>query len=51
MFILTFYCNIYFSKYEEDSPPQPNLKNKCEDPYSNQSQFNGFHTAKTELAS
>ncbi|KAE9530513.1 hypothetical protein AGLY_010975 [Aphis glycines] len=41
------------SKYDDDSPPriQPNIKNKREDSsYSNQSQFNGFHTAKTELA-
>ncbi|XP_050053614.1 fidgetin-like protein 1 isoform X2 [Aphis gossypii] len=40
------------SKYDDDSPPriQPNIKNKREDSsYSNQSQFNGFHTAKTEL--
>ncbi|XP_060840485.1 fidgetin-like protein 1 isoform X1 [Rhopalosiphum padi] len=40
------------SKYDEDSPPHihPSIKNKCEEPsYSNQSQFNGFHTAKTEL--
>ncbi|XP_025206779.1 fidgetin-like protein 1 isoform X2 [Melanaphis sacchari] len=40
------------SNYDEDSPPhiQPNIKNKREEPsYSNQSQFNGFHTAKTEL--
>lgn len=41
------------SKYDEESPPpiQPNLKNKRQEPitYSSQSQFNGFHTAKTEL--
>ncbi|XP_015368967.1 PREDICTED: fidgetin-like protein 1 isoform X2 [Diuraphis noxia] len=37
------------SKYDEDSPPKLSLKNKREETYSNQSQFNGFHTAKTEL--
>ncbi|XP_022172151.1 fidgetin-like protein 1 isoform X2 [Myzus persicae] len=37
------------SKYYEDSPPRPNLKNKREEPSSNQSKRNGFHTAKTEL--
>ncbi|XP_016662193.1 fidgetin-like protein 1 isoform X1 [Acyrthosiphon pisum] len=37
------------SKYDEDSSPQPILKNKREEPYINQSQLNGFHTAKTEL--
>lgn len=40
------------SKYDDDSPPhiQPSIKNKREESsYSNQSQINGFHTAKTEL--
>ncbi|XP_060880856.1 fidgetin-like protein 1 isoform X3 [Metopolophium dirhodum] len=37
------------SNYDEDSPTQPILKNKREEPYINQSQLNGFHTAKTEL--
>jgi len=53
-FILTFYKNIYiyiYSKYDEDSPPRLSLKNKREETYSNQPQINGFHTAKTELAS
>lgn len=55
--ILRHFIKIYIfntSKYDEDSPPHihPSIKNKCEEPsYSNQSQFNGFHTAKTELAS
>jgi len=54
VFVLTFNCHILcynFSKYDEDSPPQPILKNKREEPYINKSQLNGFHTAKTELAS
>ncbi|CAI6368698.1 unnamed protein product [Macrosiphum euphorbiae] len=37
------------SKYDEDSPPQPILKNKREESFINRSQLNGFHTAKTEL--
>lgn len=53
-FILIFYLKYkptFFSKYDEKSSPHkiPNLKNKHEEISSNQSQFNGFHTAKTEL--
>lgn len=38
---------------EESLPHKPsNFKNKCENSmFNNQSQFNSFHTAKTELVS
>lgn len=49
-----YYCIqscVYFSKYDKNSPPHspPSIKNKRENSSSNQTQFDGFHTAKTEL--